>query len=155
MVAVIGKTGRNIAVEDALDYVIGYSIFNDGSVRDYQKKSPQWTVGKNFDRTGAFGPYFIEASQLPKGGAGLSIVTCLNSEVVQSASTAQLIFSVADLVHIISQAITLEAGDILVTGTPSGVGAVRTPPLFMKDGDVCTVTIEGLGTLENRIADGP
>ena len=153
MVAVIGTGGRHIAEADALDHVIGYSIFNDASVRDYQRKSPQWTIGKNFDRTGAFGPYLITADELPPGGKGLRIQTRFNGIVVQDASTNDMIFSVARLISILSEAITLSPGDILVSGTPAGVGMARKPPLFMKHGDVCEVEIEGIGILRNRIED--
>jgi acylpyruvate hydrolase len=153
MVAVIGAGGRHIAEADALDHVIGYSIFNDASVRDYQRKSPQWTIGKNFDKTGAFGPYLITADELPPGGKGLRIQTRLNGIVVQDASTNDMIFSVARLISILSEAITLSPGDIIVSGTPAGVGMARKPPLFMKRGDVCEVEIEGIGILRNGIED--
>lgn len=153
MVAVIGRGGRHIAKAAALDHVAGYSIFNDGSVRDYQMKAPQWTVGKNFDGTGAFGPVFVTADELPPGGRGLKLETRLNGTVVQSASTSDLVFDVATLIHLISQAMSLEAGDIIVTGTPAGVGLARKPPLWMKPGDLCEVEIEGLGLLSNPIVD--
>jgi acylpyruvate hydrolase len=153
LVAVIGKGGRHIAEDRALDHVAGYSIFNDGSIRDFQHKTPQWTVGKNFDRTGGFGPVFVTADELPPGAAGLTLETKLNGETVQKASTADMVFSVAKLVSILSQAMTLEPGDVLVTGTPSGVGAARKPPLWMKAGDVCTVSIDKLGVLESSIVD--
>lgn len=155
MVAVIGVGGRHIAEEDALDHVLGYSIFNDASVRDYQKKAPQWTIGKNFDGTGAFGPWLVTADELPPGGQGLHIQTRLNGTVVQDASTQDMIFSVARLISILSEAITLSPGDILVSGTPSGVGMARKPPLYMKAGDVCEVEIEGIGILRNRVEDEP
>ena len=153
MVAVIGKGGRHIAKNQALDHVIGYSIFNDASIRDFQTKSPQWTVGKNFDGTGAFGPVFVTADELPPGGKGLRIQTRLNGEIVQNASTDDMIFDVVSLISIISEAITLEPGDILVTGTPSGVGVARKPQLFMKHGDICEVELEGVGILSNVVAD--
>ena len=153
MVAVIGVGGRHIAEQDALNHVIGYSIFNDASVRDFQKKSPQWTIGKNFDDTGAFGPYLVTADELSPGAKGLSLQTRLNGVVVQNGSTDDMVFSVARLISILSEAITLSPGDILVTGTPSGVGAARKPPLFMKHGDVCEVEIEGIGILRNKIED--
>jgi acylpyruvate hydrolase len=142
MVAVIGKGGRHISEDDALEHMIGYSIFNDASVCDYQKKAPQWTMGKNFDGTGAFGPYLVTADELPRGGKGLRIQTRLNGTMVQDASTDDMVFSVAKLISFLSEAITLSPGDILVSGTPAGVGVARTPPLFMKDGDVCEVEIE-------------
>jgi acylpyruvate hydrolase len=153
MVAVIGVAGRHIAEQDALDHVIGYSIFNDASVRDYQKKSPQWTIGKNFDNTGAFGPYLVTADEISPGGKGLHIQTRLNGTVVQDASTDDMVFSVARLISILSEAITLSPGDIFVTGTPAGVGMARKPPLFMKHGDVCEVEIEGIGILRNTVQD--
>jgi 2-keto-4-pentenoate hydratase/2-oxohepta-3-ene-1,7-dioic acid hydratase in catechol pathway len=142
MVAVIGKGGRHISEDDALEHMIGYSIFNDASVCDYQKKAPQWTMGKNFDGSGAFGPYLVTADELPRGGKGLRIQTRLNGTMVQDASTDDMVFSVAKLISFLSEAITLSPGDILVSGTPAGVGVARTPPLFMKDGDVCEVEIE-------------
>ncbi len=151
MVAVIGTGGRHIPEEDALEHVIGYSIFNDASVRDYQKKSPQWTIGKNFDNTGAFGPWLVTDDELPPGGKGLRIQTRLNGRVVQDASTDDMIFGVAKLISILSEAMTLSSGDIIVSGTPAGVGMARTPPLFMKDGDVCEVDIEGIGLLRNNV----
>ena len=153
LVAVIETGGRHIEEADALDHVIAYSIFNDASVRDYQKKSPQWTIGKNFDKTGAFGPYLITADELPPGGKGLRIQTRLNGIVVQDALTDDMVFSVARLISILSEAITLSPGDIIVSGTPAGVGMARKPPLCMKHGDVCEVEIEGIGILHNRIED--
>ncbi len=153
MVAVIGTGGRHIAEEKALDHVIGYSIFNDASVRDYQKKAPQWTIGKNFDGTGAFGPYMVTADELPRGGKGLHIQTRLNGQVVQDASTNDMVFSIASLISILSEAITLSPGDVIVSGTPAGVGMARKPPLFMKHGDVCEVEIEGIGMLRNPVQD--
>jgi acylpyruvate hydrolase len=153
VVAVIGRGGRHIAEKDALDHVIGYSIFNDASVRDYQRKSPQWTIGKNFDDTGAFGPWLVTADELSPGAKGLHIQTRLNGVVVQDGSTDDMVFSVARLISILSEAITLAPGDILVTGTPAGVGMARKPPLFMKHGDVCEVEVEGIGTLRNQVAD--
>jgi 2-keto-4-pentenoate hydratase/2-oxohepta-3-ene-1,7-dioic acid hydratase in catechol pathway len=154
LVAVIGKGGRYIPRESALDHVIGYSIFNDASIRDYQFKSPQWTVGKNFDDTGAFGPALVTTDELPPGAADLKLQTRLNGVVVQEASTTDMVFDVATLIAIISEAITLRAGDVIVTGTPSGVGLGRKPPLFMKAGDVVEVEIEKIGVLSNPVVDG-
>ncbi|MBU9319887.1 fumarylacetoacetate hydrolase family protein [Burkholderia gladioli] len=150
---VLGQGGRHIARERALDCVAGYALFNDGSVREYQFKTPQWTVGKNFDATGAFGPELITSDELPPGIKGLRLETRLNGELVQSASTDDLVFDVATLISIISEAITLEPGDVIVSGTPSGIGWARTPRLLMKAGDVCEVSVEGMGTLRNPIAD--
>lgn len=153
LVAVIGKAGFKVPEQLALDYVVGYSIFNDGSIREYQHLTPQWTVGKNFDNTGAFGPAFVTSDELPAGCLGLTLQTRLNGKVVQRAKIDDMVFGVAKLVSIISQTMTLEPGDLIVTGTPSGVGGARKPPLYMKPGDVCEVEIERLGTLVNSIAD--
>ena len=153
LVAVIGTGGRRIKRADALAHVAGYTICNDASLRDYQMKSAskQWTMGKNFDGTGAFGPFFVTSDALPPGATGLHLETRLNGEVMQSASTADLMFDVATLVELVSEAITLAPGDLIVTGTPGGVGMFRNPRLWMKHGDVCEVEIEGIGLLRNRI----
>ncbi len=153
LVAVIGEGGRHIAKENALDHVIGYSLFNDVSVRDYQFKSPQWTVGKNFDGTGPFGPVFVTADELPPGAKGLRLRTRLNGEIMQDANTDDMVFDVATLIATISEAITLESGDVIVTGTPSGVGQSRKPPVFMKAGDRIEVEIEKIGILSNPVID--
>ncbi len=151
--AVIGSGGRHIARSRALSHVAGYALFNDASVREYQHRTPQWTLGKNFDATGAFGPIFVTADELPSGVRGLRLETRLNGAVVQSASTDDLVFDVATLVSVVSEAITLSPGDVIVTGTPSGVGHAREPRLYMRHGDVCEVSVEGLGLLSNPIAD--
>jgi 2-keto-4-pentenoate hydratase/2-oxohepta-3-ene-1,7-dioic acid hydratase in catechol pathway len=153
LVAIIGRRGRRIGKAEALDHVAGYSIFNDGSIRDFQLRTPQWTMGKNFDGTGAFGPVLVTAEALPPGARGLRIETRLNGKAMQSASTDDLIFDVATQVELISVGMTLEPGDLIVTGTPSGVGAARKPPVFMKAGDVCEVEIERIGVLRNTIVD--
>ena len=153
MVVVIGKAGRYVAKQRALDHVAGYSIFNDGSIRDYQFKSTQWMMGKNFDATGAFGPEFVTADELPTGAAGLGLRTRLNGQVLQNANTRDMIFDVATLVAVCSEAMTLLPGDIIISGTPSGVGFARKPPIWMKAGDVCDVEIEGIGLLQNRVVD--
>jgi 2-keto-4-pentenoate hydratase/2-oxohepta-3-ene-1,7-dioic acid hydratase in catechol pathway len=153
MVAVIGKAGRRIAMERALDHVVAYSVFNDGSIRDWQFKGPQWTLGKNFDDTGPFGPFLVSADEVPAGGLGLRITTRLNGQVVQDANTNDLLFKIPELIARVSEAMTLQPGDILVTGTPAGVGFARKPPLFMKDGDVCEIEVEGIGVLKNPIVD--
>jgi 2-keto-4-pentenoate hydratase/2-oxohepta-3-ene-1,7-dioic acid hydratase in catechol pathway len=153
LVAVIGKGGRNIHHDDALSHVFGYSIFNDASVRDYQFKSPQWTMGKNFDGTGAFGPTLVTSDELPPGCRGLKLETRLNGQVVQKANIDEMVFDVASQIAIVSEGITLAPGDVFVTGTPGGVGLARKPPLWMKAGDVCEVEIESIGVLSNPIAD--
>ena len=151
LVAVIGKPGRNIPIERALEHVAGYSIFNDASVRDYQFRSAQWTIGKNFDSTGAFGPVFVTADELPPGGIGLRLQTRLNGRILQDAQVGDMIFAVAKQVSLISDAMTLKPGDLIVTGTPSGVGLAREPKLWMQPGDVCEVEIEGIGILSNPV----
>lgn len=151
MAAIIGLGGKSIPVESALSHVVGYSVFNDASIRDYQKKTSQLTPGKNFDGTGAFGPWLVTADELPPGAAGLMLETRLNGEMVQRASTGDMIFDVASTVSLLSSFLTLEAGDVLVMGTPSGVGSLRTPPLFMQPGDVVEVEIERIGLLRNSV----
>lgn len=151
LVAVIGTPAFRVGEAEALDHVAGYSIFNDGSIREFQHMTPQWTVGKNFDGTGGFGPVFVTADELPAGCLGLRLETRLNGQVVQSALIDQMVFSVAALVSLLSQSMTLMPGDLIVTGTPSGIGAARKPPLWMKPGDVCEVEIQGIGVLRNAI----
>lgn len=153
LVCVIGKQARHVSRADALSHVAGYTLFNDASVRDYQFKSAQWTMGKNFDATGAFGPEVVTADELPPGARGLVLRTVLNGETVQSASTDDMIFDVATLVSLMSEVMTLVPGDLIVTGTPAGVGLGRKPPLWMKHGDRCTVSVEGIGVLDNPVLD--
>jgi 2-keto-4-pentenoate hydratase/2-oxohepta-3-ene-1,7-dioic acid hydratase in catechol pathway len=153
LVAVIGRPGRHISRASALDHVAGYSLFNDGSLRDYQTRTSQFTLGKNFDGTGAFGPTLVTADEVPPGGRGLWLETRLNGTVMQRASTDEMIFDVAALIEAISEVMTLEAGDLIVTGTPSGVGAARTPPVFLTPGDLCEVEVTGLGILRNPVRD--
>jgi 2-keto-4-pentenoate hydratase/2-oxohepta-3-ene-1,7-dioic acid hydratase in catechol pathway len=153
LAAVIGRGGRHIAKEQALEHVAAYSIFNDASIRDYQFKSPQWTVGKNFDATGAFGPVLVTADELPPGAVGLRLETRLNGQTVQAADTRDMLFDVATLVALLSDTMTLEPGDVIVTGTPAGTGMGRKPPLWMRAGDVVEVEVENIGVLRNPIAD--
>lgn len=151
LVAVIGRRCRKAGKAEALSYVAGYSIFNDASLRDYQMRTTQWTMGKNFDATGGFGPWLATPDELPPGGDGLRIMTRLNGQTLQDGNTADMVFKVADLVMHMSAVMTLEPGDLIVTGTPSGVGYSRKPPIFMKPGDVCEIEIEKLGTLRNPV----
>lgn len=153
LVAIIGKTGRDIPKNSALDFVAGYSVFNDASVRDFQFRTSQWTIGKNFDGTGAFGPFFVSQDVLPKGCKGLTIETRLNGTVVQKANISDMVFDVATQISILSESLTLQPGDVIVTGTPAGVGFARTPPLWMKPGDVCEVEVEGVGLLRNEVRE--
>lgn len=153
LAVVIGKGGRDIAPEDALDHVAGYTIFNDGSVRDWQLATPQWTLGKNFDGTGALGPVLVTPDELPDGASGLRLQTRLNGQVMQNTLTDDLIFGVADLIVHLSKALTLEPGDIIATGTPSGVGGAQDPQVWLKPGDICEVEISGIGVLRNPVVD--
>jgi acylpyruvate hydrolase len=155
LVAVVGRTARHVKAAEALHYIAGYSCFNDGSLRDYQRKTSQWTIGKNFDRTGGFGPWFVTADAVPPGAAGLSIQSRLNGKVMQDANTSDMIFPVAETVALLSECLTLEPGDLLVMGTPAGVGYARTPPVWMQPGDTIDIAIEGIGVLSNPIADEP
>jgi 2-keto-4-pentenoate hydratase/2-oxohepta-3-ene-1,7-dioic acid hydratase in catechol pathway len=151
LVVVIGKAGRHVPRDQALAHVAGYSVFNEGSVRDWQVKTHQWTIGKNFDASGAFGPVFVTADELPPGASGLQLTTRLNGNLMQDANTRDMVFDVARLVSECSTAFSLTPGDLIIAGTPSGVGMARKPPVFMKPGDVCEVSIEGIGTLSNPI----
>ena len=153
LVAVIGKAGRYIPKERALEHVAGYSVFNDGSIRDYQTKSGQWLWGKNFDNSGGFGPEFVTTDELPPGAVGLNIQCRLNGQVLQNANTRDMIFDVATLVAACSEGMALQPGDIIITGTPSGVGLARTPQVWMKAGDVCEIEVEGVGVLRNPVVD--
>ncbi len=148
---VIGRGGRNIAAKDAGQAILGYTVVNDVSIRDWQKRGQQWTPGKNFDGTLPVGPELVTADELDVGN--LHLESRLNGEVMQSASTSQLIFSVPELIEYISTWTTLEPGDLIATGTPGGVGAARKPPLWMKAGDLIEVEIEGIGTLRNTVVD--
>jgi 2-keto-4-pentenoate hydratase/2-oxohepta-3-ene-1,7-dioic acid hydratase in catechol pathway len=154
MIVIIGKRAKHLTLENATDCVAGYAVGNEGSVREYQRHTTQWGMGKNFDRTGSFGPWMVTADELPRGGKGLKIETRLNGQVMQSSSTEHLMFPVAESLVYLTEGITLEPGDILFTGTPSGVGHARKPdPVWMKAGDVVEVEVEGVGTLRNPIED--
>jgi 2-keto-4-pentenoate hydratase/2-oxohepta-3-ene-1,7-dioic acid hydratase in catechol pathway len=155
LVAVIGRRGRRIARSDALDHVAGWSIFNEGSVRDFQMRASQWTLGKNFDRSGAFGPHFVTADEVTPGGRDLVVETRLNGQVMQHASTNDLVHDVPALIQTLSEAMTLEPGDLIATGTPAGVGMSRKPPVWMKSGDVVEVEIQGVGVLRNVVLAEP
>jgi len=155
LAVIIGKPARCVAEADALAHVAGYSLFNDGSVRDYQRKSTQWTMGKNFDATGAFGPEIVTADELPPGAAPLRITSRVDGQKVQDSTTGDMIFPVARCIAILSEVMTLEPGDVIATGTPSGVGYARKPPLYLAPGMLVEVEVEGIGVLRNSIADDP
>jgi 2-keto-4-pentenoate hydratase/2-oxohepta-3-ene-1,7-dioic acid hydratase in catechol pathway len=150
---VIGKRCRHATADNALDHVAGYSLFHDATIRNYQKFSSQWTVGKNFDGTGAFGPELVTADELPDGVGGLTLTTRLNGELMQEGHTDQLIFPVQKLITILSEAMTLEPGDVIVTGTPAGVGFARKPPIWLQAGDQVEIEVEGIGKLVNTVED--
>ena len=153
LAVIIGTRARHLTKNNALACVAGYSCYNDGSVRDFQRKSSQWTIGKNFDSTGGFGPWLVTPDELPEGAAGLRIQSRLNGKVMQNANTKDFLVDVIAALCTITECMSLEPGDVIITGTPAGVGYARTPPVFMAPGDVCEVEIEGVGVLSNPIAD--
>lgn len=153
LAVVIGRRARGVTRDHALDYVAGYTLFNDGSVRDRQKRTHQWTLGKNFDLTGPMGPEIVTVDEIPPGAQGLRIQMRVNGEIMQDANTRDMIFDVQDAIVAISEGTTLEPGDVIAMGTPSGVGAARTPPRFLKAGDVCEVEVERVGILRNVVAN--
>jgi 2-keto-4-pentenoate hydratase/2-oxohepta-3-ene-1,7-dioic acid hydratase in catechol pathway len=150
---VIGKRGRRIAVADALEYVAGFSCYNDGSVRDFQRHTTQFTPGKNFTGTGGFGPWMMTPDEIGDFGA-MELTTRLNGEVMQKATASLLIFGFAEIIAYCSIFTDLVPGDVIVTGTPGGVGAARNPPVFMKEGDVIEVAVTPIGVLRNRVTVG-
>lgn len=147
---VIGKKGRRISKEDAYEYIAGYSAYNDGSVRDWQLHTGQWGPGKNFEKTGAFGPWLVTRDEIEDGEV-LSLETRLNGEVMQKSDTSYLLFTIPELINYVSTFTTLLPGDVIVTGTPGGVGLKRNPPVFMKDGDVVEVEVGKVGILRNVV----
>jgi acylpyruvate hydrolase len=153
MVAVIGKRAKHMTMENALSCVAGYTCSNEGSIREFQRHTTQWHMGKNFDNTGSIGPWFVSADALPSGGKGLKIESRLNGKVMQSDNTNNMMFPVAETIVYATQGMTLEPGDLLLTGTPSGVGHARKPPAWMRAGDTIEIEIEGIGTLRNSIED--
>ena len=150
---VIGKGGRHIPEERALEHVFGYTLFNDVSVRDFQRKTSQWMPGKNFDGTGPLGPWVVTADELPAGASGLRITTRVNGETMQDSNTSDMIFSTARTIALLSEFMTLEPGDLIATGTPSGVAHARKPPTWMKAGDTVAVEVERIGVLTNPVID--
>jgi acylpyruvate hydrolase len=154
LVVIIGKRAKHLTLENATDCVAGYACGNEGSIREYQRHTTQWGMGKNFDKTGSVGPWVVSADELPKGGKGLKIETRLNGNMMQSSNTDLFMFPVAESLVYLTEGITLEPGDILFTGTPSGVGHARKPePVWMRQGDTVEVEIQGIGVLKNGIED--
>jgi 2-keto-4-pentenoate hydratase/2-oxohepta-3-ene-1,7-dioic acid hydratase in catechol pathway len=152
LAVVIGKTARHVKAADALKHVAGYSCYNDGSVRDWQKHTIQFTPGKNFPSTGGFGPWLVTTDEIPDPSR-LTLTTRLNGAVVQHATTDDLIFDMGTLIEYLSTFTTLYPGDVIITGTTGGVGAFRQPPLWMKPGDVVEVEISSIGILRNTVVD--
>jgi acylpyruvate hydrolase len=153
LILVIGKRAKHLTAANATSCIVGYSCGNEGSVREFQRKTTQWDMGKNFDRTGGFGPWLLTADELPDAAKGLKIQSRLNGTVMQSDNTDNMMFPIVEMLVYITQGITLEPGDVIFTGTPSGVGHARKPPVWMKNGDTVEVEIERIGTLRNPIAD--
>jgi 2-keto-4-pentenoate hydratase/2-oxohepta-3-ene-1,7-dioic acid hydratase in catechol pathway len=152
LMLIVGKRCRHLTEANALDAVFGYSCFNDGSIRDYQRKTAQWTPGKNFDGTGPVGPWIVTADELPPGAEGLRIRSILNgSQTLQDDNTSNMVFKVAQTLAILSEVFTLEPGDMIAMGTPSGVGFARKPPLFLKAGDTLSIDIEKIGRIDNKV----
>ncbi|OLL31262.1 5-carboxymethyl-2-hydroxymuconate isomerase [Burkholderia sp. SRS-W-2-2016] len=149
---IIGRGGRRIAEADAWNHIAGYACYNDGSVRDWQRHTTQWGPGKNFYRTGGFGPWMVTSDEI-EADALMTLVTRLNGQEVQRATTQMLIHGIAKQIAYLSTFTPLSAGDVIVTGTPGGVGAKRNPPLFMKAGDVVEVEVDRIGVLRNPVAD--
>lgn len=154
LVVVIGKTAKHLTLESAPDCIAGYTCGMEGTVREYQRHTTQWGMGKNFDQTGSYGPWIVTADALPRAGTGLKIESRLNGTIMQSSNTDHFMFPVAESLVYLTEGMTLEPGDLIFTGTPSGVGHARKPdPVWMKSGDEIEVEIEGVGLLRNRIQD--
>lgn len=154
LVVIIGKRAKHLTLENAADCVAGYTCGMEGSIREYQRHTTQWGMGKNFDETGSYGPWVVTADELPRGGKGLKIETRLNGTTMQSSNTDHFMFPVAESLVYLTEGMTLEPGDVLFTGTPSGVGHARKPePVWMKAGDTIECELGGIGTLKNTIAD--
>lgn len=154
LMVIIGKGGRHITKAAALDHVFGYTVFNDGSLRDYQRKTHQWTPGKNFDQTGAIGPYVVTPEDLPAGAAGLKIESRVGDEILQSSNTANMIWDVATTIEILSEFTTLEPGDLIAMGTPPGVGHAKKPaPRWLRPGEVVEIEIEQIGICASPVVD--
>ena len=150
---VVGVRGRRIPLEKCLDHVFGFSCYNDGSVREYQRHSSQFTPGKNFTQTGGFGPWIMSAEAIGSL-EDMELLTHVNGELVQHAWSSDMVFDFASILNYCSTFIALEPGDVIVTGTPGGVGAQRNPPLFLDEGDVVSVTVRPIGTLTNTVSVG-
>jgi len=152
LAVIIGRTGRHIRAGQAFDYVAGYACFLDGSVRDYQRHTSQFVAGKNFYRSGAFGPWLVTTDQIPDPTI-LSLRTRINGEVLQQGKVSDLYIKIEDLIEYVSTICQLNPGDVIATGTPGGVGAARDPQRWLEPGDTIEIDIDGIGILENRVVD--
>ena len=152
MAVIMGEAGKHIKPEDALKHIVGYSCYNESTIRDWQRHTRQFGMGKNFEKTGSFGPHMVLAEDI-KDYKELTLETRLNGEVMQNAKLSQLIFDIPILISYVSKAMAWRAGDVLVTGTPGGVGFKRNPPIFMKPGDKVEVEVTQIGVLSNTIKD--
>lgn len=150
LAVVIGKRARNVVKENAMDYIFGYTIINDVSARDIQFADGQWVRGKSLDTFCPMGPYLVTSDEIPDP-QNVHLSCSVNGTILQDASTKDMIFGVQDLISILSRSFTLEPGDIISTGTPSGVGFARTPPVYLKDGDIMTTEVQGIGKLINKV----
>jgi 2-keto-4-pentenoate hydratase/2-oxohepta-3-ene-1,7-dioic acid hydratase in catechol pathway len=153
LAVVIGRGGRRIPEARALDHVAGYTVFNDGTIRNYQRKTPQWTLGKNWHGTGALGPELVTPDELPPGAAGLELATHVGEARLQRGNTARMVFSVAKTIEILSEVLVLEPGDVIAMGTVAGVGHARKPPRWLKPGETVRASIEQIGEIQNPIID--
>lgn len=153
LTVVIGRRARHLTAASALSHVAGYCCANEGSIREFQRHTTQWHMGKNFDGSGSVGPWLVTADELPPGGRGLAIQSRVNGTVMQSDNTANMMFPVVETLVYATTGITLEPGDLVLTGTPSGVAHARKPPAWMRHGDVCEIEIEGIGVLRNPVVD--
>jgi 2-keto-4-pentenoate hydratase/2-oxohepta-3-ene-1,7-dioic acid hydratase in catechol pathway len=153
LAVVIGRPGRRIEESAALHHVAGYTVFNDGTVRDFQRKTSQWTLGKNFHGTGALGPELVTPDELPAGAKGLGMTTRVADELLQDGNTGSMIFDVAKTIHLLSLAVAFGPGDVIAMGTPAGVGYARRPPRWLCPGEECVVAVERVGELRNIVSD--
>ena len=153
LAVIIGKTGYKVSEDDAFSIVAGYSCYNDGSVRDWQTHTGQFTPGKNFWRTGGFGPWMVTADEIPDAQK-LEIQSRLNGQVMQSSNTDLMTFNIRKIIKYVTTFTPLQPGDVIATGTPGGVGTKRNPPVYMKDGDIIEIEIEKVGLLRNPVKNG-
>jgi len=154
LVAIVGKRAKHLTLANAVDCIAGYTCSNEGSVREFQRHTTQWGMGKNFDKTGGIGPWMVTADELPRGAKGLKIESRLNGKVMQSDNTDNMMFPLAETLEYVTKGMTLEPGDLILTGTPSGVGHARKPdPVWMKAGDTLEIEVERVGILRNPVED--